>query len=209
MDPKVTLPVEETPPSVANKVPFGGWWKVGILAVGVLLAGSIAYAGYQYSQKQTPSITQPTPTPIAVTTPISDETANWKTYTSSDNSYLIKIPPTWNSLNCSYSVIFDPNPPSSCATDSPGTLSISVSNKTGESLVEIGKEFKVVTRNPLSIGGEQGEKVVTEKVEAAPGANNIIIAAVAHKGKVYTFNLQDTIQERIFDQILSTFKFLD
>ncbi len=119
--PSPTEPVVATPAPPTNQPPFGSWWKVGVLAIGVLLTGSVAYASYQYSQKQAPSIAQPTPTsaviatptPVTQITPISDETANWKIWTLPDrglggNDFLqFKYPSEWKYYTDSGSVGYD------------------------------------------------------------------------------------------------------
>lgn len=174
----------------------------GLTSILIVILIAVGLGGYLIYQKQLKPI--PLPQPTTQPSPSSaDETVNW----SSDDGYSIRYPSTWYILFCGSAVILDPKPLSSCATDSPGTLIISVSNKTGDSLIRTGKEFKVVSRNTLTIGGEQGERVITEKIEAAPGADKIMVAAVEYKGKIFTFNLQDITQEETFNQILSTFRF--
>lgn len=86
-----TEPVVVTSPST-NQPPFGSYWKVGMLVVGLLLTGSITYTGYQYSQKQTPLIPQPTPKPTVIATPTPEETDNWRIF-SSKCGFALKYPP--------------------------------------------------------------------------------------------------------------------
>lgn len=82
----------------------GNWWKIGILMVGLVLAGSIVYAGWQFSQKQTmPSVPTPTPvvqlspspTPDLYTEASRSATANWKTYQDPNLKYTFKYPNDW------------------------------------------------------------------------------------------------------------------
>lgn len=96
----ISLPAQDPEPATARDNVFSGnWWKIGFLVVGLLLAGSIFYAGYQFSKKQTiPVATYPTPSPISSPvvqvspSPTTDETANWKTYTDNGGKFSIKYP---------------------------------------------------------------------------------------------------------------------
>lgn len=196
-------PVSKQPP------PFSKPWLRWIL---LIIVAVLLSSGGTYLVLTQQKIEQPQPSPSLTASPVptdAGETANWKTYTNTDYGYSVKYPPVWSNITCGSAVLFDKEPFFSCATDVSGIFSISVRNKTSETpLINTGKEFKVISANLVNIGGKQGERMVTEKVEPAPGADKIIIAAVEYKGKVYTLNLQDINEQVVFDQILQTIKFL-
>jgi len=96
--------------------PAKPWLKIILfLVLGLVLAGGLVWGGVQIGKKQTPVVSQltptpreiPTPTPTTVviptqipiatstpmSTPTSDPTANWKTYTNTKYGYSIKYPP--------------------------------------------------------------------------------------------------------------------
>lgn len=96
-NPEVSQPVESEIKVVSAVTPpptSGNWWKISFLMVGLVLAGSIAYAGWQFSQKQT-VVSQPTPTPLPAEASAKegDPTADWTTY--HDNGFLFKHPIDW------------------------------------------------------------------------------------------------------------------
>lgn len=181
----------------------------GLTSILIVILIAVGLGGYLIYQKQT----RPTPAPQPTTQPSpspSDEAVSWKTYTNTEYGYAIKYPPVWSYIACGPATRFDTEPWYSCATDAQGIFSISVFDKTPETpLISIStaKEFKVISKNLVSIGGKQGERVVVEKVEPAPGADKIMVAAVEYKGKIFIFNLQDITQEETFNQTLSTFRF--
>lgn len=93
--PQQTEPVVESKPT--------NWPKIilaAVLGFG-LLAGAI-YAGYycgtqqvQQIEKPIPVVSQPTPKPTPTTQPVvEDETEDWKTYTHKLYNYTIKYPPS-------------------------------------------------------------------------------------------------------------------
>ena len=173
------------------------------LVVVAILA--IFLGGYYLGQQQikltlsSQSTVQPPSSPA-------DETADWKTYISTKYGYSLKYPINWKSLECN-SASFGPDVASSCATDAPGALILTVENEIKEPLISVATEFKVTERKTVNIGGENGEWVLVEKVKPSPGADKIIVTAVVHDGKTYTFNLSDVNEKENLDQILSTFKF--
>lgn len=201
-------PVEtSTPPE--EKPPFGSWWKVGILGLGAtILAVTIFFTGYQYSQKQpkptsypTISLT-PTPTlpPQAITTPTPDETANWKTFLSSRCNFSIKIPPEWNAKNTELLP----------GTDNPnynyGCISILAPNyKTvGETMEGLGlfisrtipgAKFKSVVINSI----DDYIKATENILEPSGRAENVQLKAVAGvSGKYFEFSAFQNTANLVF-----------
>lgn len=207
---------EETQPPPVSKVPFGSWWKVGVLVVGVLLAVSIFYAGYQYSQKQTSLVAYPTGVPTPTPT---DETANWKTYTNPDGFYTLKYPVTliYREKNISNST---------CKTE------LILANKDigfiekyqGDIVIDVcpmAKEFfpraafgNIVGNGTQSItvGGKQGYMKVGEVTSEKLGSKFKVKRLVFYENNMeYAFDLRyipgNPNIDFVFDQILSTFQF--
>ena len=75
------------PPKSPSKPPLL-WFGIGLLVV--VIGGEY----YLLSNKSAPVIISPTPTPIAniVTSPSTEVTANWKTYTNSQFNFELKYP---------------------------------------------------------------------------------------------------------------------
>lgn len=91
-----TEPVVVAPIPPANQPPFGGWRKLAGLILGTtVLAVTVFFAGYQYSQKQTAPVSKPNPTPVVVTTPTPNPTENWKTHAIDLYKLQLSIPSNW------------------------------------------------------------------------------------------------------------------
>ncbi|MBI4059064.1 hypothetical protein HY404_02365 [Candidatus Microgenomates bacterium] len=180
----------------------------GLAPIVIVILITVALGGYLlYKQQPKPTsptqVTQSSPTPFSSSSP--NETANWKTYTNSDWS--VRYPSEWDTLVCQSVVGFGTHLPISCATDITGIFSIHVDNIVRSPLVNMDEEaFQAISRESVSIGNEQGELVLVQKVKEVPGADRILVAAVVHKGKTYTFNMM-VGDKSLFNQILSTFKF--
>lgn len=218
-----TEPVAVTPTLLTNQPPFGSWWKVGVLVVGVLLAGSIAYAGYQYSQKQTPSVAQPTPTPVVVATPTPDLTANWKTYTDTKYGYSIKYPQGWYTYDgvvADYDLRSGENKTLSRSRehltiqtvvwDNPSKLSTEVYI----SQLDSGPDApRVVATEKVTVGGVVGIKRIENRYSITDPTTSIqptVVVYFAHGDKTFILSAypEDSVLINSFDQILSTFKFI-
>lgn len=92
------------------------WFKIALFSIlGLGLAGGLIFAGYFFgknlklkaqiskpqlkSQNLTPTqapVITSVPTPQPTTNLLADETADWKTYTSTKYRYSIKYPPGWS-----------------------------------------------------------------------------------------------------------------
>lgn len=95
-------PVVATQPPVSpsNQSPFGSWWKVGALVVGLLLAGSIVYAGNQYSQKQKTGALYPTPTSrVEICAQVITSARNPQTGECKDFGTPCDVPSGWTTVN--------------------------------------------------------------------------------------------------------------
>ena len=85
-----------------------GFVQIVIIAVMALVIGAAAIYGYQkLTTKPSPSpsptdrsirLIEPSPSPT-------DETANWKTYESTNFKYTFKYPPNWILTDCDGSIV--------------------------------------------------------------------------------------------------------
>lgn len=85
-------PAESTTPLIKPKKPFKKWVLIVIIFILVLCLSIGGYLILQNNTGKTSIAPSPTPT-------LTDQTANWKTYLSSD--YQIKYPNTWTPIEAS------------------------------------------------------------------------------------------------------------
>lgn len=138
----------------------------------------------------------------------SAETANWKTYTNDTYGYIVKYPSDWEykfGKGKDAQVVFGLSPVE-IRTDIPNFL-ISVSETIKQPLFEEDGRNKVMETKQITIGGQSGEQATI--ADGGSGKVSYIQSAVLYNGKTYYFNLHDLNKKEIYDQILSTFKFLD
>lgn len=67
-----------------------------LLAIGLIVGTGIVFAYFQFKSNPTPQpqpvTTTSSPVPVTNSTPSTDDTANWKTYTSQEGKYSVKYP---------------------------------------------------------------------------------------------------------------------
>lgn len=202
---------------------------VGILVV-VVIAGGAYYLGRTTNPKPspTPVVTSqsPQPTPNASPTPTdAGETANWITYTNIKANYSFKYPTDWTQLYISFSGCSEcidgldlsssqkPNPPDSSIV-----------------IIQVWKEDRIKTLDDyvnIHVKGDAskinlqyttlgGEKAVSYKLSGGIPPLPIIEYAAVKNGYQYILRIEDSKETnknrekniRIFNQILSTLKFL-
>lgn len=206
---KTSAPQEPLP---ASK----NWRKVAFSVLGILLAlGSFSYLGYQYAQKQiarAPSTSVPTPLPSITSVKEYDPTANWRTYTNTKYGFSIKYP-----LDKGFEINEElQNSIFIAAPQSDYGLVISI-DKNPEVLNLMDwlrkQDFASIQINgkPLKFS----DLTITNKTVAeysglevsGPIPSYILISS---QDKKYIFKISGyTLEEKLFNQILSTFKFLD
>ncbi len=182
-------------------------WVVLILALGF-----VGYAGIWYWQDQQvgedyPVLFTPRPT---------DPTADWKTYTNTQYGIEIKYPPVNNDFNPVSNIgvdLLDDTPPEY----GPGAFWIGVSQKIWHDRLENKSKYKVGDAcSPL---GEQETQctvlslnpyAMLIKVNWAEPINfQYSLLILTDKFEVTIGPLSRDVQNETFDQILSTFKFID
>lgn len=177
--------------------------------LGLSLLVGAAYAGYWYGTQQVqqpeepiPPISQPTTKPISTPTqPTTDPTASWKTYTNGDLYF--KYPPHWTLSPYGGPVIHGTNPKVRIvAVTKESTLMNECMKEDGfietEDFVVI--FFSRVAIAPACLTNDLSPReiwVIPNKDTYSPGIS-------------YSYSANDNPEaEIIFNQILSTFKFLD
>ncbi len=200
--------------------------NVLVIFLAVALVVSVSAAGYLFwqnrqLQNQAVKTTSPVqnPTPVPTIAP----TANWKTYKTSQ--YEIKYPPDWKlSLTPLEGESLFKIIPNSNVDDNfyPGLFVEfkSINNTSLETqkniyermnLIKNGVFFKNITA--VKYTGASSTKNVNGRI--VPGVIQQIFILLEHSGYIYTFGYSyeesaiNKKQEDLFDQILSTFKFLD
>ncbi len=168
-----------------------------ILLIAAAIGGYLVYSGkINTSKKQ------------VVQTPKVDDTANWKTYTNNIYGYTLKYPSEWEykfGKGNKAQIIFGSSPVE-LRTDVPGFL-ISVSETIEQPLIKEDGRNRVTETKQITIGGQSGEQAMIN--DAGSGEVSYIQSAVAYNGKTYYFNIHDFNKKPVYDQMISTFKFLD
>lgn len=220
--------IQEKPiqPEMVFEIPQNkNFFKIVLLVVlGLIVVAGAVYAGIQIGKKQvagglstkaTPTpIPQPTSIPTLIPTP--DETANWKTYENSDLSFQLKYPAD---LVLKEKKVLDPV-----------KLNFSIEN---DSLLINSSVYQmdilqlkdwVVEHGPNGKSGinyfPSAEKITSstrgnystvEFDDYIPGQSTLIHSiAFSLNRKAYVFTLVKSADSgKLFDQILSTFKFLN
>lgn len=202
-------------------------WKCVFLVVLLFLTLSLAYAGYQFSQKLTP-LPLPTPTSVAQpsSTPTPDPTANWKTFTSPTFGLSFKYPSDWK-----WEV------PNSAGKDDPNgnfqsiivVRPISISEAKNENLPLVGgfitieirkgaetlpsdlKTDKTVRITDLLIVNRKATEywLPIDPKKSLLTAKSITYLSIETNKEVFVVILLDDTYKNTFNQILSTFKFLE
>ncbi|MBI4100617.1 hypothetical protein HY439_02645 [Candidatus Microgenomates bacterium] len=212
-------------------VPFRKFWMTGFLVIGALLATSIFYAGWQYSQKQ--AFKGPSPFPIlapepSITQSADPTTNNWKTYISSC-SFSVKYPQEWNAQkyfiqDSNDSCVFITAPDYKQGSDTRSGFSITIARMSkGDTSVgtintiddyiksieaTIQPSTSVANRVAKTYGSLTGIQFDFDAFES-------ITTFIALQGNYFYIVRWPTIKQYSgsyitgVDQILSTFKFLD
>lgn len=221
--------VETSPVSISSE--SNKWLKIVLLGVvGLALVGGLVYAGFKVGQREAEiKVSQPTststfsvtltpipkisPTLVATSSPeltlTPDQTADWKTYTNTIYGYEIKYPSEFSykiSEKGEAMVVFDPSQEvleSPAAEDK--TLVI-ITADTSKPVIDksyYGEPAQIAEEVEVTVDGEIGQQVVFSKPVAW------IQTAVPYGKRSFYFNLQNMQYRSEYNQILSTFKFLE
>ena len=232
--PQPTQPVTESKSTDWTKIIL-----VSVLSLGLLAGAAYAgyYYGTQQAQpakEPTPAVSQPQPeadrpldeTPAEPTTApvVEDETKDWKTYTETVHSFSLEYPSSWQVAKGNEHA---PSIPSSM------TEIIKLQSKVGTidvSIIPWHNNLKKDLREELSsfISSYFGETEVSYEstqldkqaalrgsyLQSAMGSQTKVILTAVEKGDYVLFlqtqfDIEDSSRLGLYNQILSTFKFLD
>ena len=230
---------EKTLPELPAEKPRKDWLKIIVFSlVGIIILSSIFYIGYWYGVNQSateaPKSAIPTPTLTVLSTPtptpvVKDEIFGWKTYRNEKYGYLIKYPDDWekvseeeekrrglpethDSIELKLEDICKPILDVETITDYKLSLEEFIQERKDGRYYE-----KIYSEEEILIDGIRGYEIVALAVREW---NPYIIAKdifFIKNNMFYTLSFEDWCIEKleqsksqqIFNQILSTFKFLD
>jgi len=213
MEPNATPEIPQTP--VIKK---DNHW-ITILAMALFVLAALSLTGFLYYQNQQLKSmlasyqTQTSPTPTATSDPIAD----WKTYINDKFSFEFKYPEEAGYLYDQLKQIGDnlllqnfQDKPGRQASTKDFQISLYVSENKGVKLEDYPKlwekELGTIPTSKLTVGDETAIKGLSgQKAQAVPTVWFI------HDNLVYTIQLStpNSDDKAWFDQILSTFKFLE
>lgn len=149
-----------------------------------------------------------------------DETEGWKVYTNSDLGFSVRYPSEWflydKNTSCAERmtrhVFIDKKRLVDCGSYGDGPAPADFYILVGDKPYTLPKTNAYDTYEPIKISGEEGVlNFTTEKSERPRETNTIVI--VNHNGRGYQIVIRNVdnkgTHNPIFDQILSTFQFLD
>lgn len=159
-----------------------------------------------FAQQTTQQSILPTPLPSITSVREGDPTANWKTYKNTEYRYSLKYPPDWVVTEF----------PKDLLKESTTLGEVKINSKKDNDTPNV--KISVLKVNTYTKGG--GERFILNNVPAERGINEIPTGVfhntiVATKGGFdYRIELEYATSDKeqftkIYDQILSTFKFLD
>ena len=210
----VTPPAPPAPPTPAKKPRSNLFLLIGFIIV-VLLLGIGIGIFFPVSNIHLPNLSflnpSPTSTPTPTPTPTPNPTADWKTYTNSSGQYSFKYPDQWNAATNSSRLSGALFGPSATSTSGLGGVEVNTSAQSVDiyvnNLVTEGV-IGIVTQNPVTINRLEGIKI---KYEGGGGPINGWSFYTKNGKSIYNIyiNSWQDGDVLIFDQILSTFTFLD
>lgn len=210
MEEKVQETIQSVEPIIEVQNPKSNLKYALLGGLGVLVIGAAVFAGIVIGQKKANSNARlaslPTSTPEVSPTP--DSTSDRKTYTNSQYDFSIKYPSTWqtNPLPVGEGILIGVDGPND------DQISITVSNQADS--VKTGECQEILLDTAKATRCELTQTISTERgvIHDPPIISKTINVFTAYSGRFYKISITDNeLSEKfnIFDQILSTFKFLD
>lgn len=191
------------------------------MAIFVLLSlGAVAFLYYQNQQLKSMLASYQTPVSYPTPTATTDPTADWETYVNSENGYSIKFPKSdFTRLGCigeeltavKYGTDNRPSPMTmiACERDSRYDLE----TKTYTTIQKEPEETKYynIVKKDVQLGGVLGKLYVYTftNIEDGPYPEWYAIAKVNKNNKTYEIYFSDKSKLDLFNQILTTFKFIE
>ena len=213
-----------------------GFALVVVLVIAALvigIGGTVTY--FKFSQKQTypsPStVNRELATPSVSPSPTTDETINWKTYTSSDFKFSLKFPPDWkpalNSSTADINTIIFSAPDNGEIATPPEVIPAHYYARIVEVKVQNTDRSLTITDLKTDINNIASPNTAIEdikidnknalRIKNIPGGGITEIWTsngnrryyLSHFEGVEVNKVDNPKYSKIFDQILSTFRFLD
>ncbi|OGG14807.1 hypothetical protein A2773_06935 [Candidatus Gottesmanbacteria bacterium RIFCSPHIGHO2_01_FULL_39_10] len=211
MNPSPTEIPPVPPPPPIPPPPAGGPPKFSIFPIlgGIILVILVATGAFFFgkSQNNSPqSNSSPSLSPTSSQLPLSptpDPTANWKTYTNKQFSFTVNYPPEWEvDDNDALIIRFG------SLTSRIDKINIYIIDNKNQVTVDKLRQ-NLTDIDPITIGGFQGIKGINK--DYLKENKTIYSANIIKDNNIFTIStvdFQDTNLKTTFDQILSTFKFL-
>ncbi len=180
-----------------------------IVIVFLLGGGILAYQYWWLPKQETPPVTQETP-PVTV-----DETAGWQTYQNNSEKYAVKYPPNWylDVSNSMFVTISNYDPSVYRAGGSPSTENIRIVISTYANVLKNETVESWVSR----IGLLDKQNILIDSIKAIRGKAYLGFGGdfggdvrIIYDGKGYqiAYSPYDSKLVNVFNNILSTFKFI-
>ena len=184
-----------------------------VIALGV--AGFFAYQNYQLRQQTSQSISTPNPSPAEAIVEESDLTADWKTIQT--KLWQFKVPSTWNYLECTGNTFIyvgpkiDKDKTIECNFDSsPGIMYVSreVDPKLRKIPINTDPQYDPYVSEKSTVQISNLNAVIQkETISYGQGAGTTVRVYISKPDYMDIITLTDLNEKKVFDQILSTFKF--
>lgn len=192
------------------------------LVIIVVLLGAVGYLVYQNTQLQKSSgnlnSTSVTPSGnLAKSSSTPDPTAEWETF--NNGVYYFKYPITWDTCligeNMDYYMVgpkekVDKVRPMKGGFGGGTFLTLTIGTSTEQPAWTTDENWKVASE-PIEVNGVSGTKYSVSVLQDGPGfsaGDKITNVVLKHDDKFIQIELLDQTYQDIYEQILSTFKFL-
>lgn len=196
------------------------WTALIILIIVVFIMGGVIYWWQKKSVTEIPSdmsLPKPSAAPTStsyVKPTATDETADWKTYTSEKYNFSIKYYPTWvykeyetDKLSVAFGANNDALPKPQ--TDQPACIGVSVQPKVEDS--QRTTDTSKMKKESISIGSVTATKITLSpgRVDDMYGDSKMVTVeiSIANNEVIVIDNFADC-QADIFNKMINTFKFL-
>ena len=204
-------PVVPTTPTITSQ-PKASKLPIILLAlISLLSLSGLVYFYLQTKSLKQQTASQPSPTPITSINPsvkpsqTTDPTTNWKTYTNSSSNYTIKYPASWNIVNQAAGSKTDTPDPEAryieiagATTGTIGLEEIQIIPPSEEKSLTITKTVNNIT---LRCNGNFTDDTKTWCWVKVPDQEKYL--------NIQVFKGIDPEYNKVLDQILSTFQFMD
>lgn len=220
-----TQPAEQSSQASVPLKPIKAPTKLPIILMTVITLISLVISGYfgyqNYQLRKQISQVQATPSPTATTpspTSIPDLTADWETYTSAGDGFIFKYPNSWYVTKIAAATYIGPSKATEQSIqDSPVSKYVVVSPSmpeaflSQEELEDLEEKGYLIERKNLTIDGQEIIRYHIQDVSRVGVIEyeEIVYIEIPRSYGVWDVRTSNKNLFENFDQILSTFKFLE